>query len=69
MVRLHQDCCDQISAPQYNRDLDILGKIQWRGTKMIRGLEHLFYKERLRQLGPFNLEKKRLWEDLITIYQ
>ena len=36
---------------------------------MIKGMEHLPYKDRLRVLGLYSLENRRLWRDLRAMFQ
>ena len=67
LVRSHLAYCVQIQALQCT--VDLLEYIQRKARKMIHRMEHLFHKDRLRELRLFSLQKRRLWGDLVVAFR
>jgi len=58
LARPHLESCIQLQSPQHTKRHGPVG-----------GMEHLSYEERLRALGLFSLQKRRLPGDLIAAFQ
>lgn len=60
LLRPHLEHRVQFWAPQFKKGRDLLERVQQRMIKMIIGMEHLQYLERLGELCLFSMERRRL---------
>lgn len=69
LVRPHLWYCIHLWGPLHKQDMDLMEQIQRSPSRWLEGWKHLFHEERLRELGLFSLEQRRLWGDQIVAFQ
>ncbi|RMC17227.1 hypothetical protein DUI87_05805 [Hirundo rustica rustica] len=62
-VQTHELC-----LPFMKRNIEELEQVQRRAMELVKGLEHNSYEEQLKELRVLGLEKRRLGEYPITLY-
>jgi len=68
-IRPHVEYCVQAWSPYLKKDIECLEKVQRSATKMVHGLRHLSYEQRLRHLELTTLKERRIRGDLIETFK
>jgi len=64
----HLEHCIQAWGPQ-QKDMELLEQVQRTAMKILRELEHVSYKERLKELVLLSLDVRGLWGNLVGAFQ
>ncbi len=59
----------EANAPILRAEINQFERVQRLATRLVRGLRHMPYEERLRQLNLFSLERRCLRDDLIMAFK
>ena len=69
LVRPHLEYCISVWNPYLAKDVKLIEGVQRRATKMVLGIQHWKYDDRLNYLGLMRLEKRRGRSDLIETFK
>jgi ribonucleases P/MRP protein subunit RPP40 len=69
LVRPHLEYGNIVWYPRYNKDVELLERVQRRATKMIQGLGGHSYEDKLKLLDFPSLVYKRYRGDAIEVYK
>ena len=59
LVRPHLEYCIPVWNPYLAKDVKLIEGVQRRATKMVQGIQHWKYDDRLKYLGLMRLDRKR----------
>ena len=69
LVRPHLEYCSSAWSPHYQKDKELIERVQHRFTRMVPAVRGNTYPVRLRKLNLWSLEERRNRADLIEVYR